>query len=382
MSLRVSHRMNGIERTLIRRIFDAAPPDAINLGLGQPDLPTPEGVRLAGIRAIAQGRTGYTSTGGDPELRRAVAERYPSLARSAASVAITVGSQEACFLAFLVLLDPGDEVLIPDPGYPGYAAAARLVGATVRSYSLRPERGFHLDATDVETALGPKTRLVVVCSPSNPTGSVERREDLSRLAGVLKARGVAWLSDEIYSGFVYGSEFSSLADIWPEGGLVISGLSKDLSMTGWRIGWVAGPESVISRIVAAHQYLVTCAPSISQWAALAAFGEAGEAERRRLLGRFGERRCSMESALRRIPGVHVNAPEGAFYFFLDVRSFGPSLGIADRLLEEWKVITIPGEAFGPGGEGFLRLSFAASETDIERGVDALAKVLAASRRSV
>jgi aspartate/methionine/tyrosine aminotransferase len=164
--------------------------------------------------------------------------------------------------------------------------------------------------------------------------------------------------------------------------LVISGLSKDLSMTGWRIGWVAGPESVISRIVAAHQYLVTCAPSISQWAALAAFGEAGEAERRRLLGRFGERRCSMESALRRIPGVHVNAPEGAFYFFLDVRSFGPSLGIADRLLEEWKVITIPGEAFGPGGEGFLRLSFAASETDIERGVDALAKVLAASRRSV
>ena len=375
MSLRIARRMDGIERTLIRQIFDAAPADAINLGLGQPDLPTPPRIALAGIGAIAEGRTGYTSTGGDPALRRAIAGRYPFFGGGAGSVAVTVGSQEACFAAMLALLDPGDEILVPDPGYPGYPAAARLVGASVRTYPLRPERGFHLDARDVEAALGPATRLVIVCTPSNPTGSVEREEDLVALSRVLRDRRVAWLSDEIYAGYAYEGAVPSLASIWPEGGLVVSGLSKDVSMTGWRIGWVAGPEAAVARIVAAHQYLVTCAPSISQHAALTAFSADGEGDRSRYRETFRRRRALMADALGRIDGLDVRMPEGAFYFFVDVRRFGSSREIAESLLRRRNVITIPGEAFGAGGAGFLRISFAATEADIVLGVDGLGEVL-------
>lgn len=376
MSVRIAHRMDGIDRTLIRRIFDSAPEGSINLGLGQPDLATPASIALAGIDGIARGRTAYTSTGGDPTLRAAIADRYRPFASGPESVAVTVGSQEACFAAMLTLLDPGDEVLVPDPGYPAYPVVARLLGASARPYPLRAERGFHLDPGEVESLLGERTRLVIVCTPSNPTGAVERASDLARLAETLRGRGVAWLSDEIYSAYVYDGPVPSLSTIWPEGGVVVSGLSKDVSMTGWRIGWVVGPSAVIGRIVAAHQYLVTCAPSISQWAARTALGEAGERARREILAVFRRRRDVLAEALRAIPGIEARLPEGAFYFFVDVRDFGSSLEIAERLLHRERVIVIPGEAFGTQGAGFLRISFAAPEEDIRKGIAALARTLA------
>jgi aspartate/methionine/tyrosine aminotransferase len=368
--------MDGIDRTLIRRIFDSAPEGSINLGLGQPDLATPPSIALAGIDGIARGRTTYTSTGGDPVLRAAVSERYRPFASGPESVAVTVGSQEACFAAMLALVDPGDEVLVPDPGYPAYPVVARLLGASARPYPLRPERGFHLDPLEVESLLGERTRLVIVCTPSNPTGAVERLPALERLADALRARGIAWLSDEIYSAYAYDGPVPSLSALWPEGGVVVSGLSKDVSMTGWRIGWVVGPAAVIERIVAAHQYLVTCAPSVSQWAARTALGEAGERARRETLALFRRRRDVLAEALRKIPGIAVALPEGAFYFFVDVRKFGSSLGIAERLLDRERVIVIPGEAFGTHGAGFLRISFAASEEDIRKGIAALGRTLA------
>jgi aspartate aminotransferase len=232
MSLRAARRMDGVERTLIRRIFDGAPAGSINLGLGQPDLATPASICLAGIDGIVTGQTGYTSTAGDPALRAAVARRYPGFATGPGSVVITIGSQEAVFASTLALVDGGDEVLVPDPGYPAYPVVAKLLGATPVSYPLRPERAFRIDPADVIARLTGRTRLVILCSPSNPTGAMDAPEDLAHLAAVLTERDVPWLSDEIYAGFAYDRPAPSISRFAPQGGVVVSGLSKDLSMTG------------------------------------------------------------------------------------------------------------------------------------------------------
>ncbi len=375
MIVRPATRMQGIERTLIRRIFDAAPPGAINLGLGQPDLPTPDEICEAGAQAIGERRTGYTSTAGDPELRRAVAARYPSVASGAEQVLITVGSQEALFVACLCLAEPGHEVLYPDPGYPAYPAVARLVGAEPVPYPLRPERGFRLAAEDVERRVSSRTALVILCGPSNPTGACHPRDELARLVRGLADLGVPWVSDEVYGALAFDQAPASPADHAPECGLIVSGLSKDASMTGWRIGWLVGPETLVERAIAAHQYVVTCASSISQRAALAAFTPGGEAAREAWLERLRRRRALMALELARVPGVTFEMPDGAFYFFVDVSAHGDSTALAQRILERRQVITIPGAAFGPGGAGYLRLSFAASEEQIVRGVRAIAAEL-------
>ncbi len=375
MTLRAARRMDGIDRTLIRQIFDAAPAGAINLGLGQPDLPTPPRISLAGAGGIAAGRTSYTSTGGDPVLRAAIARRYAPFASGPENAVVTVGSQEAVFASVLTLCDPGDEVLYPDPGYPAYPVVARLVGATATSYPLRRERGFRLDPADIESRLGERTRLVIVCSPSNPTGAVEREDDLERLAASLERRGIPWLSDEIYGSFSYDGPAPSLASFSPSGGLVVSGLSKDLCMTGWRVGWAVGPAPIISRIVAAHQYLVTCAPSVSQCAAIAALEPEGDAERGAYLEIFRRRRGLMAEELARIPRIGFELPAGAFYFFADFSAYGSSVDLCRRILERRKVIVIPGEAFGREAAGYVRISYAATEDQIVRGIRAIAEEL-------
>ncbi len=370
-----ARRMDGIERTLIRQIFDSAPKDAVNLGLGQPDLPTPESIAAAGIRAIRDGWTAYTSTAGDPELRAAIAARYAPFARGADSVVVTVGTQEAVFASLLVLLDPGDEALVPDPGYPAYATIVRLLGARAVPYRLGAERGFRPDPAEIEARLTARTRVVVLCSPSNPTGAVAGAAELGAIVGLLAERGIAWLSDEIYAAFTYDAPAPSPSTLAPEGGLVISGLSKDLSMTGWRVGWVVGPVDVVRRIVAAHQYLVTCAPSISQRAAVAALGTAGEAARRTHREVFRRRRALMATELARVPGLRFSLPDGAFYFFVGIEGRDDSLALSREILAEANVVTIPGIAFGSNGEGYLRLSYAATEEDIVRGVRGIARVL-------
>lgn len=375
MSLRPARRVDGLERTLIRRIFDTAPPGSINLGLGQPDLPTPPRIALAGMAGIAAGKTTYTSTAGDPALRAAIARRYARFASGAESVVVTVGSQEAMFAALMALVDPGDEVLYPDPGYPAYPVVARLLGSSPVPYPLVRARRFRLDPREILARTTARTRVVILCSPSNPTGAVDRAEDLEILAAALRERGVAWVSDEIYAGFSYDGPPASISDFAPDGGLVVSGLSKDLSMTGWRVGWVVGPEAIVARIVAVHQYLVTCASSVSQAAAVAALAPEAEEERRSHLETFLRRRDLMARELRRVPSVTFDLPDGAFYFFVDVSEHGSSLEIARRLLDARRVITIPGEAFGAGGTGYLRISYAATEDDIVTGIRALAEEL-------
>jgi len=376
MRVRPAGRVENLERTLIRRIFDQAPPDAINLGLGQPDLETPEAIAAAGIEGIRAGRTRYTSTAGDPELRDAVARRYAPFAAGPDCVVVTCGSQEAMFAVLTSLADPGDEVLFPDPGYPAYPVVARLLGAVPVPYPLHTERGFRLEPRDVVSRLTDRTRAVILCSPSNPTGAVNTADDLRELVAALEGRGVAWVSDEIYAGFSYDGPAPSPRSVSAEGGVVIGGLSKDFSMTGWRIGWVVAPRSIAPRIIAVHQYLVTCAPSVSQRAALAAFDARASGAVREHLAIFRRRRDLMAEELSRIAGIRFRLPDGAFYFFVDVSAFGSSLETARRILERRKVVTIPGEAFGERGRGYLRISFAASEDDIVRGVRAVSEQLA------
>ncbi len=379
MKMRAAERMAGIERTLLRQIFDSAPPGAINLGLGQPDLPTPPLACLAGVAGIAAGRTGYTSTAGDVALRTAISESYRPFASRPENVLVTVGSQEAMFASCLTLVDAGQEILYPDPGYPAYPVVARLIGARAVSYPLRPERRFRLDPQDIEERLSERTGLVILCAPSNPTGACMDKHDVRVLVELLESEGVPWISDEIYSGFTYEERFVSPAEYSREGGLVISGLSKEMGMTGWRIGWVVGRSEILSRIIAAHQYLVTCAPSISQHAALATFSPEGAVERARYLEIFGRRRELMAEELSRIPDLRFALPDGAFYFFVDVSVYGDSLAVARTILERRGVVTIPGEAFGDGGRGFLRISFAASDEAIRTGVSLIGEELQAIR---
>ena len=375
MSLRPARRVERLERTLIRRVFDEAPPGAINLGLGQPDLPTPPELCLAGVRGIARGRTGYTTTAGESALRRAVAHRYPGLAAGPENVVITVGSQEAMYLGYLILSDPGAEVLCPDPGYPAYPRVARLIGAEPVAYPLRADREFRLSAGDVIERLSDRTGLVVLSAPSNPTGACHRQEELQPLVEELRRRSIPWLSDEVYGALSYGAPAATPWRISPEGGVVAAGLSKEQSMTGWRLGWLVGPRELMARATAAHQLVVTCAPAVSQQAALAAFTAAGRARVARWTARLERRRMLMAQALEAVPRVRFSLPDGAFYFFVDVSEHGDAEAIAWRLLQRQGVITIPGTAFGSRGAGYLRLSFAASEADIERGVGLIATEL-------
>jgi aspartate/methionine/tyrosine aminotransferase len=357
-----------MERTLIRQIFDAAPRDAINLGLGEPDLPTPDAICEGGLRAIEERRTGYTTTAGDPELRRAVADRYPDAAGGPENVLITVGSQQALFTACLTLVEPGTEVLYPDPGYPAYPTVVRLVGADPVPYRLAADRGFQLDAEAVEQALSPRTSLAILCAPSNPTGACHPPEALRSVVDLLAARGIPWLSDEVYAALTFEQPALSPSSLAPAGGLVVSSLSKEASMTGWRVGWLVGPEQAIARATAVHQHQVTCSPGISQRAALAAFGDEGRRAIAEWRERLRQRRELMGEALSHLPGVGFRRPEGGFYYFVDVSAHGHSLEIARRILERHKVVTIPGEAFGEHGAGYLRLSFAADEREIVEGV--------------
>lgn len=381
MRLPVARRHESLRRTLIRELFESAPPGTLNLGLGQPDLVTPGPIRLAGVKAIEEGWTGYSPTAGYPGLRQAVASRYPGFCPGPEGVVVTVGAEEAVCLALFTLLDPGDEVLVPDPGFPSYPVVTRLAGGVPVPYPLRPERGFELDPADIEARLGERTRLVIVCNPSNPAGSVEEESTLRALAGLAERRGIFWLSDEIYEAFDYESRHVSLSSLSARG-LVVSGVSKSLAMTGWRIGWLASADpAFIAKATALHQYLVTCSCSISQRAAEVALGEEGRACQTELVERFRQRRDLLRTSLEDGAGLSVSPPRGAFYLFADVRAWGDSLALARRLIDEAGVMTVPGEAFGEQAVGWLRLSYAASEEVLQEAGDRIARLLRGRGRS-
>lgn len=373
MSPRPAARVADLKRTLIREIFESAPGDALNLGLGQPDLDPPPVLREALGRAAVDGPAGYGPTAGDRVLREGVARQYPGFVSSPNHVVITAGCQEATFVALGCLCDPGDEVLVPDPGFPGAERAAAAWGALPRPYPLRPENGFHLDPADVLGMCGPRTKALVVITPSNPTGTVEPQSTLDALVAGTEERGIALLVDDTYrtlhwldDGPAPGAPRREAAHV-----VVCGGLSKSVALTGWRVGWAVCPDAAfMAKVVALQQTVLTCAATPIQVAARAAFSPAGELGARDLRGRFAARRELCAAILG--PRARMAPLEGAFYAWVDVARGGGGRAFARNLLDEEKIVVIPGEAFGAVGADWIRISYAQEDRALERALHVIA----------
>jgi aspartate aminotransferase len=369
-------RLRGIEKSAIRQLFDRARPNSINLGLGEPDLPTPEVIRRAAIDVIAREQNGYTSHAGLPLLRERIAADNPSSGASADRVIITAGSQEALYLALMTLVEEGDEVLLPDPGFVAYPTIVRMAGGESVFYRLPAARDFSFDIEDFRRRLTPRTKVVVAISPSNPTGRTLSADDLSLMAGALSGSRAFVISDEIYRELYYGQDEqrpASVSDHY-ERTIVISGLSKSMSMTGWRLGWMCGDEAVIKSALVLHGYVTTCASTVSQKAALAAWTDEAEAARREHRRVFRERRDYLLELIRSRLGLKAVTPDGAFYTMVDVSRYGSSIEVAEAMLAQG-VITVPGSAFGKEGEGHLRISFCAELPALAEGVRRMGEAL-------
>lgn len=380
MNFTPSSRLAGIEKSIIRQIYDRAPADAINLGLGEPDFPTPEVIRNQAIDFIKQGKIRYSANAGLLELRRAVAGHYGDVAKYE-GVCITNGSQEALFVALMALINPGDEVLLPDPGFLAYPTIARMAGGAPVFYKLPAANNFEFDESEFKKKVSAKTRAAIITSPSNPTGRVLKPADLKSIAGALKDTGTIVISDEIYRELYFEERPASIANFYSPT-IVISGLSKSHAMTGWRLGWAYGDPSIIRHLIVMHQYATSCASTISQRAALAAFSDEGRAANERLRADLKTRRDFMiemidqelNKDMAQTNSLSWVVPEGAFYLMLNVSRFGKSFEVAEKALQK-KVITIPGAAFGDEAEGYLRLSFATDLKILEEGINRINQAL-------
>jgi aspartate/methionine/tyrosine aminotransferase len=367
-------RLQRIEKSVIRQVFDRALPGSLNLGLGEPDLPTPDVIRRAAVKAILEEQNGYTSHAGLPALREKVAGEYPYLEGRAERVVITAGSQEALYLALLTLVDEGDEVLLPNPGFVAYPTIVRMAGGTSRFYRMPREHGFAFDVDEFRSALTPRTKVIVCISPSNPTGRALTDGDLTAIADALRDHDAYLISDEIYRDLYYTPERpGSLSSVYDRT-IVISGLSKSMSMTGWRLGWVCGAEELIKAMLVLHGYVTTCASTVSQKASLVAWSDEAEEARAGFRKTFRARRDHLLGLVESELGLRAVTPEGAFYTMVDVSEYVSSMKVAEALLEE-KVITVPGAAFGTEGEGFLRVSFCAELEMLDEGVRRIRKGL-------
>lgn len=360
-------RLRGVEKSAIRQLFDRALPGSINLGLGEPDLQTPEVIRREAVRVITEEQNGYTTHAGLPLLRERVAMDYSHLNLAPERVIITAGSQEALYLALMVMVEEGDEVLLPNPGFVAYPTIVRMCGGVPVYYRLPADSDFAFDVEDFRRRLSPRTKVVVTISPSNPTGRTLSPENLSAMAEALRDVRAYAISDEIYRELYYTEARPASLSEHYERTIVIGGLSKSMSMTGWRLGWMCGDEAVIKSALVLHGYVTTCASTVSQKAALAAWSE--EAEEARSLHRrlFRERRDYLLELIASRLGLRSIAPDGAFYTMVDVSRYGSSMQVAERMLAHG-VTTVPGSAFGTEGEGFLRISFCADRPALEEGV--------------
>jgi aspartate/methionine/tyrosine aminotransferase len=376
-----ARRLRGIQKSVIRQIFDRARPGSINLGLGEPDLPTPEPIKTAAVKAITEEHNGYTTHAGLPQLRERVAADYPELALTQEQVVITAGSQEALYLALMTLVDEGDEVLLPNPGFVAYPTIVRMAGGQPVFYRMSAETNFSFDADEFRRSITPRTKVVVCISPSNPTGRCLSSEDLTAMAASLADTDVYAISDEIYRELYYTDERpESLSKYYPRT-LVISGVSKALSMTGWRLGWLAGDLDVIRSALVLHGYVTTCASTISQKAALRAAWTAESARARAAIrNTFSERREYLLGLIKDELKLRAVPPDGAFYTLVDTSNFGDSMTVAEALLEEG-VITVPGFAFGSEAEGFLRVSFCADQPVLAEGVVRIKRALERLRKA-
>lgn len=352
----------------IRRFFNLAAEmeDCLSLGVGEPDFVTPWRIREAGIKSLEQGKTWYTANVGLRELideiARYMSRRFQLDYDAASQVMVTVGGSEGIDLCMRTLLDPGDEVLVPTPSFVCYAPIARMCGAAAVEIETRAEDGFRLTGPALRAAITPRTKLLILPYPNNPTGAVLRRAHLEELAQVLEGTDIMVLSDELYAELTYGEPHVSIAGLsrdMLDRTLVINGFSKAFAMTGWRLGFACGPAPVIAQMLKLHQYAIMCAPTTAQYAAVAALRDCEDAVAS-MRTEYNMRRRFVADWLNRM-GLPCFDPEGAFYAFPSIKKTGlTSLEFCERLLRAKRVAVVPGDAFGDCGEGFVRVSYSYS----------------------
>ena len=372
----LSRRVAGIKPSGIRKFFDIAATmkDVISLGVGEPDFTTPPPILEAGIQALRNGETHYTSNFGILQLREALSKhlqaRYGVSYDPNDEILITVGGSEALNLAAIALLNPGDEVIIPTPCFVAYQAAVVLAGGVAVEVPSRIENNFDFDPDEIRAAITPRTKAILLGFPSNPTGAVSSREHLLEIAKIAEEHDLIVLSDEIYDRLVYGVEhvcYPSLPGTYDRT-LLLGGFSKDYAMTGWRIGYAAGPKHLISGLLRVHQFMVMSAPTVAQFAALEGL-ISGESYVQKMVAEYDRRRKLLVSGFNQI-GLPTFEPRGAFYAFPKVSVTGlDDETFCNRLLEEEHVAAIPGSAFGAGGEGFARCCYATGYDQLEEALE-------------
>jgi aminotransferase len=375
-----SQRVRGIPPSGIRKFFDIAATmkDVISLGIGEPDFDTPEPIVQAGIEALQQGATHYTSNSGLLELREALSSHIDKLYGVSydpeTEILATVGVSEALYIAMAAVLDPGDEIIIAEPCFVAYEPTALMVNATPITLRTTPETDFQLTAEAIEKAITPRTRALLLASPNNPTGAVIDRERLEQIATVVERHNLTVISDEIYDRLVYGTEhvcFASLPGM-RDRTILLQGFSKSYAMTGWRVGYLAAAAEMIAEVRKLHQYLIMSAPTVSQWAALKAL-EVGEPYLQAMHAEYDRRRRLIVGGLNEL-GLACTEPRGAFYAFPCIDKTGMDDEIfAELLLKEEHVAVVPGRAFGASGIGFVRISYATAYEKLEIALERISR---------
>ncbi len=382
-SLKIGRRLKKIRPSGIRRLFSLAQgvPNVISLGIGEPDFIPPAHILEAAKRALDEGRTHYTPTVGIPELREALVEKakrdYNLSYDPNSEVLVTAGGTEAIFLALLALINPGDEVLVPDPGFVCYEPGVLMAGGVPVSMPVLEKKGFKPDAEGVMSLITGKSRVIITNTPNNPTGSVLSYNDITGLAKLAVERDLIVISDEVYEKITYDDvEHRCLATFsgMRERTVVVNSFSKTYAMTGLRVGYALGPEELISAMTLAHQYITACVNGPAQYAALAAL-EGSQRFVRDMVSEFDRRRRLLHSRLNEIEGFSYSLPKGAFYAFVNIKEFGKSSEeLSEYLLKKGKVVTVSGSAFGKYGEGYLRFSYATAYEKIEEALDRIEKI--------
>lgn len=374
----LSKKVETIQPSGIRKFFDIVSEmeDVISLGVGEPDFDTPWHIRDEGIYTLEKGRTFYTSNSGLKELRVAIAEylrrRFEVSYDPLHEILVTVGGSEGIDVALRAMLDPGDEVLIPEPCYVSYVPCVVLADGVPVTIELKEENQFRLTKEELLAAITDKTKILVMPFPNNPTGGVMRREDLEEIAQVCIEKDIYVLSDEIYSELTYGADHVSIASLpgMKERTLLINGFSKSYAMTGWRLGYICGPQVIVEQMTKIHQFAIMCAPTNSQYAAVEALRH-GDADVVQMRTAYDQRRRYLMHAFKEM-GLSCFEPFGAFYVFPCIKEFGMSSDeFATRLLEEEHVAVVPGSAFGACGEGFVRISYAYSLENLKLAMERL-----------
>lgn len=378
---RLSPAVRCLPPSGIRRFFELASQmdDVISLGVGEPDFVTPWHVREACYHSLEQGYTSYTSNHGIPALREAIAvylQDFQLHYDPLQELLVTVGASEAIDIALRTLVTVGDEVLIPEPAYVSYRPGVALAGGLPVGVPTKAEDDFRLKPDVLASRITPKTKAVILCYPSNPTGAVMSEQDLAAIAKVILDHDLFVISDEIYAELTYSGKHASIAAFpgMKERTILISGMSKAFAMTGWRIGYAAAPVEILDAMVKIHQYTMLCAPVMGQMAAIEALTH-GQMEKAKMVAQYDQRRRLIVKGLRDL-GLSCHEPKGAFYAFPDIRSTGlSSEQFAEGLLQQERVAVVPGSVFGEGGEGFVRCSYATSIDQIERALERMGRYL-------